>query len=85
MTREIPLNDPIAVTATMDKQGFITPQNLIRQGKHHTVTGVGRQWESDEGRHILVETAGSDRFEILLSRADLRWYLRRAWLQEITV
>ncbi len=83
MTTEAFFNDPISVTAAIDHNGSIVPTSLIWQGKQRTITAAGRQWESDDGRHILVETAGGDRFEIQLSRKDLLWYLRRAWRGEL--
>ena len=83
MTKETFYNDSISVTASINHLGQVTPTKLIWQGKPHALTGVGRQWESEDGRHVLVEAASGDRFEILLSKQDLLWYVRRVWSQEI--
>jgi hypothetical protein len=72
-------NDPITVTTSMDEAGHISPKSLIWQGTQYILTATGRQWDVDDGRHVLVEAANGDRFEIQLSRKDLLWYLRRAW------
>jgi len=85
MTKEKIYNDLISVTASMNQLGQTTPSKLIWQGNQYALTGVGRQWESEEGRHVLVEGTSGNRFEILLSKKDLLWYLRRVWSQELMV
>jgi hypothetical protein len=82
MTETAYFDDIITVTASIDHQGQIMPQGFIWQGKQQTITSAGRQWETDQGRHILVEAANGDRFELLLSRDDLLWRLKRAWQAE---
>ena len=78
-------DEPIEVTASIDSKGQIAPQRFIWQGKSHSVVSVGRQWTSEEGRHVLVMTGDGSRFELQLSRQSLVWYLRRAWQPEILV
>jgi hypothetical protein len=75
-------NDLITVSASMDEAGQIAPHSFTWQGKLYKLTTVGRQWETDEGRHILVESATGDRFELQLAKADLLWRLRRAWQEK---
>ena len=41
------------------------------------------QWETDDGRHVLVEAAGGTRFELQLTRTDLLWRLLRTWPEEL--
>lgn len=78
-------DEPIDVTASIDIEGQITPRWFTWQGKSHTVVNVGRQWTSEEGRHVLVMTGDGSRFELQLSRQSLVWYLRRAWQAAILV
>ena len=73
----------VAVTATIDQNGSTTPTTLTLQGKTHSIISVGRQWETEEGRHILVEVAGGERYELQLSRINLVWRIKRAWLAEM--
>jgi len=73
----------VAVTATIDQSGNTTPGTLTLQGKTHSIISVGRQWETEEGRHILIETAGGERYELQLSRISLVWRIKRAWLAEM--
>ena len=76
-------NEAITVTASIDPTGQMIPKSLNWQGKTIVLTSVGRQWEADDGRHILVEAANGDRFELQLSRKDLVWYMKRAWQEEL--
>lgn len=73
----------VAVTATIDQHGGTTPSNLKLHGETHSIISVGRQWETEEGRHILVEVAGGERYELQLSRINLVWRIKRAWLNEM--
>jgi hypothetical protein len=85
MIKETFFNDPVVVTASIDHQGQTTPKTVTWQGRRYTLIVVGRQWDTDEGRHILVESATGERFELQLSRADLVWRLKRAWQGEASV
>jgi hypothetical protein len=85
MVKETFFNDSVTVTASMDHQGQIAPKAFTWHGKRYTLTSVGRQWDTEEGRHILVESAGGDRFELQLSRLDLVWRLKRAWQEQALV
>jgi len=78
-------NEAITVTASIDRDGQTNPKSFSWQGQNYVLISVGRQWEADDGRHVLVEAANGDRFEIQLSREDLVWYLRRAWQEELVV
>lgn len=72
-------NDPISVTAIIGLDGQTQPTRLTWRGVHFNLVSVGRQWESESGRHILVEASDGARFELELSRSELVWYLRRLW------
>ncbi len=76
-------DEVITVTALIDQNGQTTPKSLSWQGNGYILTAIGRQWEEEDGRHILVEAGNGDRFEILLSRKDLVWRLKRAWREEL--
>jgi hypothetical protein len=82
MTNVAYFDDVITVTAAISPDGQTSPKTFTWQGRHYSMTIVGRQWESEDGRHILVESAGGDRFELQLSRADLLWHLKRVWSGE---
>jgi hypothetical protein len=75
--------DPIKVTGSMDAQGQVTLQRVTWQGHQHTVVGIGRQWDDETGRRLMVETADGAHLEIQLRREDLIWYVRRVWRQQM--
>ena len=72
-------NDPIAVTAEISLDGQTRPTQLTWRGQKVSLVAVGRQWESESGRHVLVEASNGARFELQLSRSDLVWYLKQMW------
>ena len=73
----------VTVGATIDNHGHTTPTDLTLQGKTHSIISVGRQWETEEGRHILVEAANGERYELQLSRINLVWRIKRVWRAEM--
>lgn len=73
----------VGITAFMDEQGHIHPQQMVLHGRSVTIVSVGRQWQSDSGRHVLVETADGARYELLLSRVELLWRIKRLWPLEM--
>ncbi len=76
-------NALVGVTAFIDEQGHLAPQQMVLQGRTATVVSVGRQWTSDSGRHVLVETGDGARYELLLSREELLWRIKRMWPLEM--
>jgi hypothetical protein len=85
MANEEFFNDPVTVTASIDDTGHIIPNSLTWQERHYTLIAVGRQWEADDGRYVLVEAGDGTRFELQLSRQDLLWRLRRVWRGQLFV
>jgi hypothetical protein len=73
------LNTKISVTASIDQTGLTRPRTILLHGQTLTVIAVGRQWEETEGRYVLVEVGDGTRYELLLSRQDLTWRIKRAW------
>lgn len=73
----------VGVTAFIDEQGYLQPQQLVLQERPMTIVSVGRQWQSAGGRHVLIETSDGSRFELLLSRAELVWRIKRFWPLEM--
>lgn len=71
------MNDPLAVEARFEPDGSIQPVALIRNGKRIELQSVGRQWDEDDGRHILVLSAGKQA-ELVYRAADASWRLRRS-------
>ena len=72
-------NDPIALMVTINAMGEVSPRQFDWRDQQYTIVSVGRQWQTEDGRHVLVEIPNGDRFELHLDRADLRWRLIKAW------
>jgi hypothetical protein len=72
-------DEPAAVEARFLPEGAIRPTAFVWRGQRRSVTGLGRQWEEADGRHVLVTTTNGSRYELCLTSAQKSWRLRRAW------
>ncbi|MBN1991702.1 MAG: hypothetical protein JW953_03290 [Anaerolineae bacterium] len=72
-------DDPIKVICSIDEQGQINLKNLTWKERPYTIVAVGRQWDEDDGRHVMAEAGDRTRFELLLRRTDLTWRVRKVW------
>lgn len=79
------LDEPVRVKAAMDDEGQITPQKMTWQERRYPLVAVGRQWDEEDGRHVLVESADGTRFELLLSRRDFAWRVKKVWRGQVAV
>jgi hypothetical protein len=79
MTNEEFVDERVSVVAAMDGEGQMNPQRVTWQARKYRITSVGRQWDEEDGRHILVETVDGTRFELLLRREDFVWRIKRVW------
>ena len=64
---------PTAVEVTFDRDGKPSIRYFTLLGKRVSVTGVGRTWIDDEGKHVLVMGPSNETYELLLRRSDLAW------------
>jgi len=73
------LDEPVMVTSSTDAQGQIIPQSVTWRKRTYTIVTVGRQWEQEGNRHILIEASDGTRFEVMLDRSNLGWRIRKVW------
>jgi hypothetical protein len=66
---------PVAVKASFDEQGKITPLEFVWKGSHYPVTSVGRTWDEAAERHVLVMDLNAQVYELILALPVGRWYL----------
>ena len=66
--------DKIQVTARFTPRGKIIPTEFISEGVAIAVHDIGRQWEDDTGKHILVMDAQHTTYHLLFKRDELTWY-----------
>lgn len=74
-------NEPVIVEAQFLAGGKVQPTTFTWRGRHWSVTGLGRQWDEADGRHVLVATSDGSRFELCLVSHPWSWRLLRAWEQ----
>jgi hypothetical protein len=67
----------------MDGQGQTTIRTFNWREQQFTVVTMGRQWDDEAGRHLMVEAADGTRFELLLRRRDLIWSVQKVWRAQI--
>jgi hypothetical protein len=72
-------DDPIGITGSFDEEGQANLQYLNWRGTPYTIVAVGRQWDDDDGRHVMAEATDATRFELLLRRDDLLWRVVKVW------
>ncbi len=82
------IDQPVIVEFRLLPDGQAEPVAFVWQRRRLVITSIGRRWqEAGEGKrnHYLVQTAGSDVFELQMDTTTGEWRLLRAWLQDHTV
>lgn len=83
------IDEPVAVQARFRPGGGVRPTAFTWQGRTHTLTGWGRQWEveTDSGlwRCFLVQTIGGATVELRWHTNTHQWRLWRVWRREALV
>jgi hypothetical protein len=74
-------DDPLAVETRLLEGGKLEPTAFQWRGQRWTITGLGREWDEPDGRHMLVLVSDGSRFELCLTSDGSSWRLRRAWEQ----
>ena len=69
--------ESVEVTARFEKDGRVVPLCLVWQGHRYTIDNTGRQWQAQDGWHILSMTASGRMFELVFIAAESRWLLGR--------
>jgi hypothetical protein len=69
--------EPIEVTARFSEDGTITPQHFSWNGGRYHVESAGRQWNDDDGQHMLVMVAGGQIYELIFNGSQGRWYITK--------
>lgn len=83
------IDEPVAVQARFRPGGGVRPTAFTWQGRTHTLTGWGRQWEveTDSGlwRCFLAQTIGGATVELRWHTTTHQWRLWRVWRREALV
>jgi hypothetical protein len=65
----------IEITTGFTKDGKMVPLDFIFKEQEIQVINIGRSWETDEGRHILVMDQYNETYHLFFQRSDLCWYI----------
>jgi len=69
----------IEVTTRFQVDGSLTPIEFSAAGSTVKVRDVGRQWDREDGRHVLVMDHQNKVYHLLFQLNDLSWY----WIKDI--
>lgn len=67
--------EPINVTAKFTDKGNIILLRLDMPGQILKVESTGREWEEEDGRHMLAMVEGNRVYHLLFSPQNLMWYI----------
>ncbi len=83
------IDQPVSVEIRLLPDGQAEPVAFAWQRRRLVITSIGRRWQETGERfhhhHYLVQTAGSDVFELQMDTTTGEWRLLRAWLQDRAV
>jgi len=66
------MSEQVSVDCTMARNGRVWVRR-IKLGERWLPVEQGRQWQDQDGRHVLIMRPGQAVEELLLSSATLRW------------
>lgn len=69
----------IDITARFEMDGTLQPIEFSAEGRAVKVQNVGRQWETADGKHVLVMDLRGRTYHLFLQLNDLSWY----WIKDI--
>jgi hypothetical protein len=67
--------EKIEVTTRFTRKGKLVPLEFSWGDKKVPVLNLGRQWETGEGRHLLVMDHTERTYHLFFQISDLSWYL----------
>ena len=69
--------EKIEITTRVSRDGKLIPLEFSLGEITIGILNIGRQWETEEGKHILVMDAQQNTYHLFFELADLSWYLIR--------
>ncbi len=67
--------EPVNVTVKFTDKGNIILLRLDMPGQIWKVESTGREWEEEDGRHMLAMVEGKRVFHLLFSPEKMMWYI----------
>jgi hypothetical protein len=69
--------EKIDITTRFMRDGSLVPIDFSLEDQTVQILNIGRQWETDDGKHILVMDYGQNTYHLFFQLSDLSWYLIR--------
>jgi hypothetical protein len=69
--------EKIDITTRFSRDGKLIPLEFTLGEITIGILNIGRQWETEDGKHILVMDAQQNTYHLFFEMADLSWYLIR--------
>lgn len=69
--------EKIEITTRFKRDGSLSPIDFTLEGQTVQILNVGRQWEVEEGVHILAMDFQENTYHLFFQLSDLSWYLVR--------
>lgn len=66
----------VEVSARWEPAGKFIPKQVTRQGQVMQVESTGRQWEAEDGWHVLCMVPGNQVYELVFRLNPAGWWLR---------
>ncbi len=68
--------EQVQVSARWKHEGTFEPQQFSWRGKMYRVESTGRDWEDQEGFHVLCMVGGGQVFELIFHLNPAGWSIR---------
>jgi hypothetical protein len=69
--------EKIEITTRFKRDGTLVPIEFTLADQAIPVLNIGRRWETEQGRHILVMDNREETYHLFFQLSDLSWYLIR--------
>jgi hypothetical protein len=69
--------EKIEITTRFKRDGSLIPIDFSLEDQTIQVMNIGRQWDNEDGKHILVMDFRENTYHLFFQLSDLGWYLIR--------
>ena len=67
--------EKIDITTRFSREGKLIPLEITLGDEVIGILNIGRQWDTDDGKHILVMDYQENTYHLFFKIADLSWYV----------
>ena len=67
--------EKIDITTRFSREGKLIPLEITLGDEVIGILNIGRQWDTHDGKHILVMDYQENTFHLFFKIADLSWYV----------